>query len=278
MTRPLLAPDSIAVVVAVSEEYRAICRRLTAIRMEVLDGLPVMRGDLGCMPASVLCSGMGGDRASRVTELALRFLEPSLVIGAGFAGGVGPSVGRTHVVVASRVVDAEGTREVRAARAEVDRLERAHDALDYMREHPEHADDAPVVALTRDMVHVGAVASASETVNTPLQKAALAVKMPDVLAIDMESLAIASAASQAGVPWAVIRSITDGPADTLPIGSAGCSDAQGQPDRLRIVMACVVRPWTIPALVRLGVASRYAAGNLAAYVEAYARAMGGELR
>lgn len=93
-----------------------------------------------------------------------------------------------------------------------------------------------------------------EPVRDPAQKDLLAAASGAV-AIDMESAAVARAASEAGIPLLVVRTIVDPPGTGVPeIALAGLG-VDGSP-RLRAALLSVLRrPWQLPAL--LATAARF---------------------
>jgi hypothetical protein len=91
----------------------------------------------------------------------------------------------------------------------------------------------------------------------------------NAVAVDMETWGAAQAAERAGARWVAIRAVTDGANDTLPLDFNAFADAQANPDRGRIMRHILLRPWKIPALIRLGARSSHAARRLASFLEAF---------
>ncbi|HEX6996966.1 MAG TPA: hypothetical protein VF322_02405 [Gammaproteobacteria bacterium] len=104
-------------------------------------------------------------------------------------------------------------------------------------------DDRPLLAAA------GVVASADEKRRAAALGAAGA---------DLESGAIAAAAARAGVPFAVIRAVADGPGDDLPADVSAWVGADGE-TRLARVLVAALRPRNWLPLVTL--ARRYAAAR-----------------
>ena len=67
---------------------------------------------------------------------------------------------------------------------------------------------------------------------------------------DMESLAVAEAATRAGVPFAILRAISDGALDALPQSAVAGFREDGRADVAAVVRALARRPWEFPALIR----------------------------
>ena len=103
---------------------------------------------------------------------------------------------------------------------------------------------------------------------TAVQKSALAVraahaareagaaKAGSPAAVDMESAAWARACAEAGVPYLILRAISDTADEDLPGYLAGCMDAQGSIRRAGVASGALRHPGSIPALLRMRRARR----------------------
>lgn len=76
--------------------------------------------------------------------------------------------------------------------------------------------------------------------------------------VDMEAAGIARLAGTRGLPFHCVKGVSDGPADRLPDFNRFIS-AEGRFHLVRFVLAALLRPWTWPALARMGQNSRHAA-------------------
>lgn len=72
------------------------------------------------------------------------------------------------------------------------------------------------------------------------------------IALDMESAAVAKVAQQANLPCLVLRAIADPAAMSLPQAVVVALDDQGLVSLPRLLRHLLLRPWQIPALIRLG--------------------------
>ena len=125
-------------------------------------------------------------------------------------------------------------------------------------------------APLRSGLVAGATARIVQTttvVTTPTDKLRLASATRAQL-VDMESHAFASCAETAGLSWAIVRGVSDGADETLPTELAGFVDARGETSILRVLGAIVRRPSLVPALMRIGRASRVALRNASFTVDA----------
>jgi adenosylhomocysteine nucleosidase len=184
-------------------------------------------------PAIVMETGLGAERASEAIRWLLSNFEPRLVVVAGFAGALSPTLKIGDVLLASEVV------------------EPGDDELHWHTAVPAELGDLPV----------GRLVTLNKLVATPAEKQALA-KQTHAVMVDMESAAIAEACQEWQVPCAVVRVVSDTAATALsPRLVKLMSGGRASPWR---VLAAVLRsPRLIPELWRLARDTRIAAGRLA---------------
>jgi adenosylhomocysteine nucleosidase len=154
-------------------------------------GFTAIRGGLAGHTVVVIRSGAGRDRAAHATQALLAGHRPTLVISAGFAGGLDRRLRRGDILVASDVVDESGER------LEIERT----------------IDPANLPEPKR--VRVGRLVTVDRVIRTPRDKAALGQKH-QALAVDMESLAVVRVCRAQQVPVLVVRAVSDTVDDTLP--------------------------------------------------------------
>lgn len=105
--------------------------------------------------------------------------------------------------------------------------------------------------LTRTLprAKTGGVAGSDIIVAAAAAKAALRIET-DAIAADMESHGAAEAASQAGVPFAILRAVSDGAAESLPMCAQLGFRPNGGVDIGAVVRGLLRRPFEFPALMR----------------------------
>jgi len=187
------------------------------------------RGRVGSFDVVALATGMGTDRARRTTERLLSGVEVDRVVVVGIAGGVDASVAIGTVVDPEVVIDAaSGERFV-----------------------PDSTVGAcPAGALWTTDVMTG-----------PDELPGL--RAAGVVALDMETAAIAAVCRERGVPWSVVRAISDDPSDEVDDEVFAMSNADGTPNPRRVVSYVVRHPHRIGRLARLGRHAQLAARNAA---------------
>ncbi len=88
-------------------------------------------------------------------------------------------------------------------------------------------------------------------------------------AVEMESLAVLSAAREQGIPALAIRAIADTCDEDLPYDFGRFLDGSGQPKLSRALAEIARRPLRLPALLRLDRRSRRAAESLCRFLDDY---------
>jgi hypothetical protein len=119
----------------------------------------------------------------------------------------------------------------------------------------------------------GILASSDALIEGPDRAAALAAQ--GVVAIDMETAAIAAVCDQRGCSWSVFRAVSDRADDgTTDAALLDLVDPDGTPNLAAVARFILFRPHRIPQLVRLGRGAR-AAARAAANAAATALERGG---
>lgn len=194
-------------------------------------------------PARPLVAAAGGD-ASRATTQARSFAEAGVsgLVSFGIAGGLDPSLAPGDVVLADRVVAPDGTAY------SVDERWRLSVA-------------AMLTAI--GPVRQGSIVGANRALTRPADKAALHERMA-VLAVDMESHAVAAVGAEAGLPVLVLRVVADPASRVVPSCALAGIGADGAQRPFAVLAQLAVHPWEMPALIRIARDTATAMRSLAA--------------
>jgi adenosylhomocysteine nucleosidase len=212
-------------------ELRPVVKRLGA-RPSRVNGRKVFRAQRAGVDITVAQIGVGPTMAARVTKQLLDLIAVDHVVVSGIAGGLDPGATIGTVIVPAVVLDVASGREY----------------------HPSPLGDVPPV---------GKIGTVDELIVDPTRLAGLAEQ--GVLALEMEATGVAEACESAGIPWSVVRVISDRPDDGLteaPVLDALRPD--GTTDVWAALRLVVSKPSRIPGFVRLGRDSSMAAGKAAA--------------
>ena len=226
----------VAVLAPMRQELRPLLRPLS---LERPGAQGFLSGAIGRVEVVAVTTGIGTRAAARATERLLDAGRVDHLVVVGIAGGIGPSVRVGDLVVPELVLDLGSGAEHRPARL----------------------GDAPPR---------GTLATRDALLGDPAEAAELARR--GVIAIDMETAAIAAICARRGCPWSVFRAVSDraddGSTDAAVLGLVG---SDGRPDLLALVRFLATRPWRIPQLVRLargmGLATRSAASAAVSALE-----------
>lgn len=211
----------VAIVAAMRSELAPLLRGMTR---RTVDGIEVYE-----LPSALVAiGGIGRNAGTRAAELVVREAEPAILVSAGFAGALTPSLRPGDVLRAREVID-EATGERYASMG----------------------GDAVLVTALRV---------------TGLKGKQLLAAGYSASAVDMEGALVGRAAKQHGIRFAAVKAISDELDFAMPpVG--GFVDAEGQFRSAAFARYVAVRPrWWVPT-VRLAINSRRASENLSAALE-----------
>lgn len=187
-------------------------------------------GRLGGLPVVVGVTGDGERNARAGVAALLAETSPARLVVLGVAGGLVPELRPGSLVVGGRVLR-QGGEPLAAPESLTELASRATGAA------------------------VGVVVTAGRLLDTPASKAAFRERwvvnggLPAV--VDLESAFYAAAAQEAGIPWLVLRCVSDGASEELPAFLDGCRDAGGAVRRAAVLGRALTCPAAIPSLLRL---------------------------
>jgi adenosylhomocysteine nucleosidase len=221
----------IAALAPMTSELRPLVRALRLRRDPSGDGSSYV-GTVGGAEVVASKAGVGTAAAAAATERLLDRRSVDHVMVVGIAGGLGPAVEVGDVVVPEIVVDGLTGREHRPA---------------------PFGDTTPA----------GAISTADDP---PLAAPALAALVErGVVALDMETSAVAEVCERRGCPWSAVRAISDraddGTIDEAVIRLVRPDGTPDLPAALRLVLS---QPRRLPLLARLARDSTRAARTAAA--------------
>jgi adenosylhomocysteine nucleosidase len=228
---------TIAVLAAMHLELAPLVRAFS-LRREGDGNQALYRAEVGdrTLVATLMC--MGTQAAARATERILAAAAVDRVVCIGVAGGVGPSVRVRQLVVPEIVIDAATGKEYRPAPLP------HHPARGKLRTSDVFETDPSSLA---QWIRAG------------------------VVALDMETSAIAEVCERRGVAWSVARGlsdhVTDAPVDPQVLGLAH-ADGSGNP--AAVARYLIARPWRVVGLARM---ARNSTAAARASVQALQRAL-----
>lgn len=190
----------IGIIVAMDKELELLLPLVDDVR-EFVDGrFTFYCGGIGRHEIVAMKSGIGKVNAALATQAMIDRFSPSFVMSSGVAGGAGGGAGILDVVVADRVVYGDvwcgpGTMWGEAA------------------DCPLYFPTFPLGVGESDGVKIGLICSSDRFISTVEDVEFLRGNFPDVMAVDMESGAIAQTCYLNNIPFAAIRVVSDTPGD-----------------------------------------------------------------
>jgi len=211
------AARRVAFLAPMQPELRPLLRRLRLPRRASEGGLHA--GTHGAVEIVAAMTGIGTRAAAEAAERVLDALPVDHVVVVGIAGGVGPSLALGELIVPERVLDLATGAEHRPARL---------------------GDAAPR----------GTLATSDALIVDPAEIARL--ERRGVVAVDMETAAIAAVCERRGRPWSVFRAISDRAGDPS-VGPAvlGLVGPDGRANLPALARFLAQRPWSVLLLARL---------------------------
>ena len=220
----------VAIVSAMVQELAALLAEARDVEVQTHAGRRFHVGTLHGAPAVLVLCGIGKVAAAMTTTLLAERYVPQALVFTGVAGGLGNGVRVGDVVVAESLLQHDMDASPLFPRFEVPLTGRAHfdadpaltaalaDAAAAVLTAPGHyGADAQALGVTSPALHRGLVISGDRFVSAAAECAALRQALPDALAVEMEGAALAQVCHDLGLPFAVLRTISDRADDSAHI-------------------------------------------------------------
>ena len=238
----------ILVTFAVASEFAA-WRRRHDFRQIAHEPFALYVSEIAGNAVRALVTGMGTAAATEATRWALAS-PADICISSGFAGALNPEL-EVGTVLAGRVV-LRAERELAVASD--------HQLVAV-------AEDAGARQVDRFLTSEYLIAGAA-------QKVALAGEAD---AVEMESFVILAEAARHGVRAAALRCVSDAATYSLPYDFEQARDARGQISLKALASQIIRQPQRLPALLRFARDCRFAARQLAEFLDHYLQLLSARL-
>lgn len=210
----------IGIIAAMREELAAIVEAAAAegpVRAETVAGVRLEHGTLAGRDVVLAQSGIGKVAAATTATLLCERVDALLMVGT--AGGIGDGVGPGDVVVATATLQHDFDARPLWPRWVLPSL-----GMDRIPTDPalaavlfaaaeqvcaQHRTDLAALGLVSPSAHRGLIASGDVFVATAEGWGRLRSDLPDALAVEMEGAAVAQVCHAAGVPFGLVRTISD---------------------------------------------------------------------
>ncbi len=219
-----MADEPLAIVSAMHQELRALLPFLQQQRSVEQAGRTFHLGQLHGHAVVLALSGIGKVAAASTATLLIHHFNARALVFTGVAGGLRHGVNVGDVVVARQLLQHDLDVSPLFPRFVVPSSDRSHfdahtglaDALAAAAQRCLDGADVLLGAATlhtfsieHARLHRGLVVSGDRFVSSAAHSAELRALLPEALAVEMEGAAVAQVCTDAGVPFAVVRCISD---------------------------------------------------------------------
>lgn len=196
---------TIGIIVAMEEELHSLQAALVAPQTVTVAGQQFYSGSIEGNTVVVAEAGIGKVQAAMTATIMVERFAPSALINTGSAGGIGSGMKVGDVVLSSGVayhdVDVTAFNYLPGQLPQRPQIFEADAKL---------VDAIAQAAVTTGLVaHTGLIVSGDQFIASDAQIAAIKAIYPQVLAAEMEGAAIGQVAAAYGLPFVVIRAMSD---------------------------------------------------------------------
>lgn len=194
----------IAIISAMEKERALIAPMITDLCEETLENLPVATGTIGSNEVLLTKCGIGKVNAAINTYKVIRNFDPDVIINTGVAGGASMRTEIGDLLVADYVAYHDvwcgpGTQPGVA------------DGMDVFMQCDPAVIKIAFNACGGERLQVGLICSGDRFISEETEVKEIQKLFPEVIAVDMESAAIAQTCCMEGVKFNIIRVVSDTP-------------------------------------------------------------------
>lgn len=197
---------TIAIIGAMEEEVVLLREKIEDRITETVAGCEYTIGKMNGAEVILLRSGIGKVNAAMSTSILLEKYKPDFVVNTGSAGGYNPNLNVGDVVISSEV-----------RHHDVDVTVFGYEYGQVPQLPPAFIADSKLVKIAEEaakeiediQVVKGLIATGDTFMNDPKRVEYIQDKFTDLQAVEMEAAAIAQVAHRFGIPFVIIRSLSD---------------------------------------------------------------------
>ena len=196
----------IAIIGAMDEEVALLKENISGVQKEIRANCELFTGNISGHDVILLKSGIGKVNAAMATTIAIEHFQPEVLINTGSAGGLNQDLEVGDIVISTEV-----------RHHDVDATAFGYEYGQVPQMPPVFLADERLVDLAdrcaKDIAGVktvkGLIATGDSFMSDPRRVARIGEQFEQVEAVEMEGAAIAQVAYQYGIPFVVIRSLSD---------------------------------------------------------------------
>ncbi|HEX2531619.1 MAG TPA: 5'-methylthioadenosine/adenosylhomocysteine nucleosidase [Burkholderiaceae bacterium] len=228
----MTAPIRLGIISALQEEQAGLLETMRELSVVSRGMRKYALGKLGNLECVCVLSRIGKVAAATTAATLIERFHVTHIVFTGVAGAADPAIAIGDIVVAQALLQHDMNAAPLFPRFEIPLLGLSHFAADVALTNdlsgaavaflesdlPEviPLDERDKFRLSNPRVHRGLIASGDEFVTNRTRLAQLKGELPELLAVEMEGAAVAQVCFEFGVPFAVIRTISDGANEDSP--------------------------------------------------------------
>ena len=247
----------VLVTFAVEAEFAA-WRKLRSFNLIDYQGLKLWKTKFGAAEVTVLITGVGAQAASQAMDLMMRMADKDqyfdLCVSSGLAGALCDTLSVADIVAPKELIIELQHADVASERLTVD-------------------GELRQFALEQGAKSANCLFTTDEILVKASQKKSCASRAQSV---DMESFEIVKQARAWGARSVVIRAISDGATEDMPINFNLTLTNKKEVSLAKVMWQLLKNPLALPGLIRFGKQSERAAGLLATFLENYLQNLAGK--
>lgn len=220
------------------------------------DGLQLFRSKAGETDLTILLTGVGKESSAKAMGLMMTMADDDkyfdVCISSGLAGALCETLAVGDIIAPQSLIAESQHADVAIDELKVD--EELHER-----------------ALAVGAIRADCLFTTDRMFVKASQKSACASQAQ---LVDMESFEIVKEAVAWGARSVVVRAVSDTAKEDLPIDFSLTLSAKQQISIAKVLWQLLKNPLALPALMRFGRQSRYAAGRLVKYLDGYVQAIG----
>jgi adenosylhomocysteine nucleosidase len=242
--------SKIGLIAAMPQEIRPFLKIAGKCQKGILKGFPLYSFTIYGTECRLIESGIGTMRAEAALGALIAATMPDLLISFGFCGAAKPGFAVGDIAIARSSIPFKGNAADLTKQIAI-------------RFPPEVLQSQVAIGQkNRFSVKPCEFITSAEILNKKEFRAALPREITNPV-LDMETWGLARMASEHGIRFLAIRSVSDAAEEELQFGLDQFLD-EGMKIRIsRVLAAILARPGILPQLMRLGVNSKIAGANLA---------------
>lgn len=218
---------------AIAEEQQGLISELSHVKVETRGQREYVSGLLWGLESVCVLSRMGKVAAATTATTLIEHFGVTHLLFTGVAGAAGSDIKVGDIVIADQLIQHDMNCFPLFPRFEIPLTGRSlFDTDPQMTEKLKLAasgfflhdldevidkDDRESFRLTQPVLHNGLIASGDEFITCSDRMSKLKNDLPQVLAVEMEGAAVAQVCHEYGIPFALMRTISDGANEDAPV-------------------------------------------------------------